>query len=283
MTTLFDLTYRVAVELGGLIEGIATGGSTTTLIDTAGLVGLDNDVFNGGALWIPKTTDGLAPQGQFKQITDFVASTSTVTLASAVTAVIGAGDTYAINKRRYPLAKIIQKVNQVLATVGKVPVEDTSTTTVENQREYTLPAAASLDLRQVWLETDTDNDLWMPLYNWDVVYTAGGAAEKVLIHHDFFDDNTLKFIYVAQHTQLRAQTDVLNEVIHPDRIVFKAAADLLTEFMDRTRQYYQRETRDSLLVRHERAMNGTPAPVLPKKNWYRDVWQTGERWYIEAR
>jgi hypothetical protein len=281
--TLFDLTYRVAVDLGGLQEGLATGGSTSTLVDTAGLVGLDNDLFNLGTLWIPKTTDSLAPQGQFKQITDFVASTKTVTIASVMTATIGSGDTYAINKKRYPLSKIIQKINQVLATAGKVPVEDITTTTVLDQREYTLPAAASLDLRQVWLETDPNRDLWMPLYNWEMVYTAGGTADKVLIHHNFIDSDVLKFIYVSPHAQLRAYGDVLNEVIHPDRIIFKAAADLMTEFMDRTRQYQYKETRNQLLIQHERAIASTPRPVLPKKNWYRDVWPVEERWYIEAR
>jgi hypothetical protein len=282
MTTLFDLTYRVAVLLGGVLTGTATGGAVGSLIDTAGLAGLDNDLYNGGTCWIVKSTDGLAPQGEYAIIADFVALTKTATFRANVTAAVQAGDTYALSKKRYPLHRIIQKVNEVMATAGKVPVEDSSTTTVANQRIYNLPAAASMDLRQVWLETDPDNDFWLPIYDWDVIYSAGGTVEQVMVNHDFIDGDTLKFIYITPHAALWTYSAVLNEVIHPDRIVFKAAADLMTEFMDRTKQYQYRETRDRLLVSHERAILSTPAPKLPKKAWYKNIWNTGEYWLAEV-
>jgi hypothetical protein len=71
--------------------GIADSGSVTTLIDSA-LTQAD-DYWNGAKLTIINTTDGAAPVGHIATVADFDDAANRLTFA-AMTAAIGAGDTY---------------------------------------------------------------------------------------------------------------------------------------------------------------------------------------------
>ena len=64
--TLFDLTYEAASEMGILQEGVCTGGSTETIVDSNYLTQAD-DYWNAGSVWITydAAATGLAPQGEF--------------------------------------------------------------------------------------------------------------------------------------------------------------------------------------------------------------------------
>jgi hypothetical protein len=72
---LFDLTYRVASEIGILQEGEATGGSTTTLVDTVNLTQAE-DYWNNGTVWFPYGATQATPQGEYAVVSNFVNSTS---------------------------------------------------------------------------------------------------------------------------------------------------------------------------------------------------------------
>ena len=82
--TLATATYRLARELGIVVEGVATGGSATTLIDTNDLTQAD-DYWNSASLWILRDAaeGGAAPEGQFAIVSDFTASSDTLTLRNA--------------------------------------------------------------------------------------------------------------------------------------------------------------------------------------------------------
>lgn len=76
------------------ISGIATGGTTTTLIDTSGDSHLtfDNDYFNGCEIEIIGGTNA----GERRRITDYDKTTKTITVASAFTAAIDSTSAYVI-------------------------------------------------------------------------------------------------------------------------------------------------------------------------------------------
>lgn len=225
MTTLFDLTYQTASLLGVVQESAATGGSTTTTVDTVERLEAD-DYWNKGTLWILKTTDGLAPQGEFARISDFVSTTHTLTHGT-LTAAPGAGDIYAVCKARFPLSLLKQKVNEALRKVGKIPVVDTSLTTASEQTEYTLPLAA-YDLREVWLQTvkDTNDRRWKKLHEWRIQKGASGV-ESLLLTGQYESGYLLKLVYAAPHATLFNASDVLDESISPERIVYDAAVGCL--------------------------------------------------------
>ena len=140
-SNLFDLSYQVSRELGQAFEGTATGGGTTTLIDTVWLSSYPNDYFNRGTVWILYDAGGAgaAPQGEYARVTDFDKASSTATIVT-VTA-IGAGDRYAIATEEYPLDIIIQNINRVLSELWIRVVDTTSIVLADGQTEYSLPTA----------------------------------------------------------------------------------------------------------------------------------------------
>lgn len=262
---LFDLTLRTAVELGIIRQGTATGGSTNTIIDTNLLATLDDDYYNQGTAWITDSTDDAAPKGEMDIVSGFVGSTGTATLQTGITAV-AAGDKFAMGAPRYKLFELIQQINNALYMDGYIAVYDITTLdTVAQQREYTLPAAASLDLRQVLIQTtqgDADRTIPRPLYNWEVREVAG-AADILVLNDDYDAGHGIWLVYAAQHAELQDADDELNDHIHPDRIVFEAAANAMRAYRDRTRLKHLEDSILKLEQKAELAKQRHPLPALP--------------------
>lgn len=268
MATLFDLTYQVAVLLGNVREGTVTGAGSGYFEDTVELASLDNDYLNLGTCWVTDTTDDGAPKGEYRVITDFNNANKRVTLRSALSASLAAGDTYAVANSRFPLSLLVQKVNAVIRHMGQVPVTDISITTVDDQREYTLPAAASLDLRRVYVQTNKDsgNYQWQPVLNWSVQISAAETAETLLLSYDLDGGYLLKLVYGSLHGEMRAYDDTLNEVVHPDRVIYQAAADCLGWYMAKTRLNDYKDVQQQLLAKAEEAKALWRLPPLPSRD-----------------
>lgn len=236
--TLSDLTYMVAREIGILKEGVATGGSTTTIIDTNER-SEENDYWNGGTAWILKDAGGAgaAPEKEFALITDHVSATGTLTVAT-FSAAVGAGDRYAVANDWVPKNIIISQINSALLDMGPVPTTDiTSITTADNQTEYTLPAAAGRDLRQVFIQTvddDSDDNRWAEIRGWKVKQAVPGTADTLILDRQYPTGYDLMLVYMATHGALSAATDALNEHVPVERVVIPAALQCLYHLAQRT-------------------------------------------------
>lgn len=265
--TLFDLVWKTLVELGVSRSGTATGGTTSTLIDTNGLKLVDNDYYNEGTVLILKTTDGGAPEKEFSVVSNFANQTSTVSLQDALSAVVGAGDTYGIANRRYPLYRVRQKINSILYLDGYIPGEDTSLLMVSGQTEYDLPVGASRDLRQVYLLSSNDDGdrKPIPVVNYRIQRTATGTQDKLILAYELPAGYYLWLRYAEQHAELRDADDELDPAIHPDRVVYPAAAELLREFRDRTRLRHLDSSISNMELKAETAKELHPLPALPPK------------------
>lgn len=236
--TLADLTYQLAIELGIVEEGVATGGSVSTIIDTN-----DRDeeehYWVGGTAWILKDAAGAgaAPEGEYSAVSGYSQSAQTVTLRDNATAAVASGDVYALAKKRFPLSILIQSVNRALRDLGTIPVTDTSLTTATQKTEYTLPIAANLDLRQVWLQTynDSDDNQWIELYNWEIERSATGSADKLIFDTQPDFPYTLKLIYMDNHPKMHDYDDKLSETVHWERIIYRAAAQAHNWYRQKTR------------------------------------------------
>ena len=221
---LFDATYRVAASLGIVTESVATGGSTTTLEDTVALT-QDDDYWNDGTVWILRDSleAGAAPEGEYAVVTDFASADDKATFA-AMTAAVASGDRYAIAKKRYPLHRLIGFVNEALTDMGTIQFTDTTSLDTEtNKSEYTLPVAASYDLREVWIETreDSDDNRWHKIDrgSWYIQKTASGTGDLLVLLPILPISKDLKLVYVGEHPRLDDYNDSIDESVHINRVV----------------------------------------------------------------
>lgn len=237
--TLFDLTYRTARELGVVREGTATGGSTSTVIDTNARTE-GEDYWVGGTVWILRDAGGAgaAPEGEHSPVSGFNSTTDTLTLRNALTAAAGAGDKYAVGKKRYPLDILTQNVNKALQDLKLIPITDTSLTTEDDKTEYTLPAVDFMDLRQVFIQTrndDSNDNSWAELHNWTIEKAATGTADTLLLASQPETGNKLKLVYLGYHPELHLASDKLAESVPVDRVIYTAASNCLNWYRGKTR------------------------------------------------
>jgi hypothetical protein len=268
--TLFDLVWKTVVELGTAKTGTATGGTTTTLIDTNALRLVESDYFNEGTLFILKDQggSGAAPEGEFSKVKDFAQTSKTITVYDAFTVAPASGDTYGVANRRFPLFLVSEKINNALYMDGYIPGEDTSITTVAGQTEYTMPVAASRDLRQVLVQTNDDSNMneWVPVVNFDIKKTATGTGDLLVLAYELEAGRTLWLRYAKQHDRLELASSELDTAIHPDRIVYAAAAELLRWYRDKTRLRHLGDSIEYLDAKAQRAKDLHPLPALPPRS-----------------
>jgi hypothetical protein len=273
MTTIADLTYRVARELGVVLENTADSGSTTTLVDAARSE--SDDYWIGGPLWILSTTDGAAPQGEMSDVSDFVSSTGTITVSPEFTVAPEDGDYYAIGKRRYPRSILIQKVNQAIKDLGQIEQTDTSVTTAAGQSEYSIPAAVAKDLRRVFEQLSTTSGDTQPKerFDWSIRRSATGTKDVLVFDAPLVGGRTLELRYYDEHAEIRDADSALDDDIPPEVIVYMATLGCLrwrkqrVGTMDQTLPDQMREVQDALDGMHGararlEAQEITPAPRL---------------------
>jgi hypothetical protein len=230
--TLFGLSYRLAAKLGVVIEGVATGGTTITLLDSNDRTE-ENDYWNGGTLWVLYDAGGAgaAPENEMEVVSDFANATGTITLRAVLTTAPAAGDKYAVAKPRFPLWVLIQKINEALEGLGEYPVTDKATlTTAAAQTEYELPVAANRNLLNVFIQTklnDTDDYRWVKVYGWSIERTAIGSSDLLILPDQPPTGRLLRLEYGDVHSRMRIATDKLSETVHMNRIISDASVRCL--------------------------------------------------------
>lgn len=232
--TLADLTYNVARELGIVrAEGLATSGSTTTLADTI-LLTQEADYWNKGTVWIIRDSAGLgaAPEGEYKQVLDFDATTDKLTFVSALTAAVASGDRYALAEPYVPIGVIESKINAALYNIPPIPEVDITSIAIEDDKtEYALPLAASRDLRRVSIQLNSEDDpndnLWSEVYNWEVQQSDTGAADTLILPYQYTADLRVRLEYLMQHPELQTYDAKLSESVPVEMVVFPAVLECL--------------------------------------------------------
>ena len=217
--TLFDIVLGTLDELGQVIYGTATGGSTTTLIDTD-FDEEDDDVYNKGTAFITYDLAGAggAPENEFAEVTDYENSTGTLTTVWTVAPV--SGDHYALAMPDWTLDEIIGLVNRALVRMGPVPQEDTSLTTAASTTEYTLPAAVRGGLRRVYMDLYTAGVDSRPQQLTDWVPPTGTILR---FRTQPASGNTLTLVYMAPHAAMNVATDTLSNYVPLRRIIAETA------------------------------------------------------------
>lgn len=262
MTTLASVTLDVARELPGwaVVEGEATGGSTTTLVDTnyPWLVDGTNppadDYYNGGTIWFMSGSN----INLSAIITDWTKSSKTFTFGTLANAIV-AGVAYAAAPKDWPLFILRQRVNLALARIGNVDQRNSTLTTVTNQQSYTLPVGVS-NVRRVEVARSTSAPYgFMVHHQWREI---GGAVEFFEGFQPQTTGHTMRLTYAAPLARLDDDDDTIPDLIHPELIKWwgvyealrwkigridaseKAKVQALNEAMIRAEQEAARRMRD---------------------------------------
>lgn len=227
----FDAMLALARLVGQTADCVAQAGSgATTLIDavllgtTLDKVGRTDDEYNGGTAFITYDAAGAsaAPENETARITDYAATTGTLTLATSdLSAAAATGDHFTITSIRRDI--LFRAVNNALMSLGDVPFEDdTSLDTVAGTLAYTIPAAAKHDLREVYIAESTSSpyywkawNYWHQLYNkstYDLEFTVMPAASR-----------DIRLVYMAPHGMLENDSDAINNCVPQPLLVWQAA------------------------------------------------------------
>lgn len=177
--TFGEIRREVGTNCGLVIVGSATSTTdTTSLIDTANLWGAD-DAHNQKQVRIYETTDGNAPQGENRIVSDYAGSTHDATTA-AFTAAITSGDKYEMWETPIHVADINSIINQVIMKyTSRCPQikDDRTLFTMPGEYRYTIPSGFvslyELSYAQYVGESKT-------IDNCDEVWTAGTNATITL-------------------------------------------------------------------------------------------------------
>lgn len=221
---LSQLLQAAQRRLGNLEETIATGGSTSTAIDTKLTDKYADDDLIDGTLFVTYDAGGssAAPENELALITGYTAATNTISCGtSAFTVAVAAGDRIGIARPIYPLYTMISLANDALTGLGDISLVDISTTTVSDKAEYDWSVAWKrkppfrIDIQTRTDAPTLDND-WAEIFGWYVVPATANTAGKIIFPNSLDASKLLRIWYVDKHPTLTAYNSYLSETIQPE-------------------------------------------------------------------
>ena len=209
MTTLADITLATARICAEVVDGVATGGSATTLVDNA--VTFPNLFWNNGTIWLRSGNN----IGKSAIITSYTSATWTY-LFPTLTLLCAAADLYSVSGAAYPRATLVAAINQALLEMGQVTMEDlTSLTGVSATLEYSVPAGKN-NITRVTVGVSPN---FFINQHWDEINGKLRFAQN-------YQPNTgdeIHIYYAGPHPNLTADADVVNALLPLERLEWLAA------------------------------------------------------------
>ena len=209
MATLFDALLHTARALEALHESVATGGSTTTIIDNrlSALGWVADDFDQGTAFWIRDANGSAGSQSRI--VSDFnLTGSGTIAVESAFSATIETADNYGVMTRRYTRGLLVSKINEALQELGEI--ESFTDIVSTGALEYALAATFKRIARIIAGNTTTTPQAWtrIPTYQ--------HAEGRLLFKTAPASGNTIRIYYYANHAAVYADADAINPDINID-------------------------------------------------------------------
>lgn len=214
MTTVADITLKVAEQVTDVLYGVATAGTTTSLTDTNNLT-QNNQYWDRGTLWIRTGSHA----GKALTVTGFIGSK--LSFASLGVTPIAAGDEYAVIRAYYPWLQLVSAARQALEATH-VLGEDASLIGDGETLNFILPNGV-YDVRRVEFERPSDAG-WQPVsHHWREV----NGELKFDYGYAPVDSDIIHIFYKDQHPTLTAYSTTISNEIDLEWLKYKAAANLL--------------------------------------------------------
>lgn len=221
---LLEKVYRAMHS--DIVDGVATGGSATTIVDSSLSGRYAAQKFKNWVAFISRTTDGNSPQSKYAIATAYTTD-GTVTFPT-MTDAVQAGDEYALCKQDVPLFTLVKLCNDALRGLGHIPLIDISLTVDDTTTRYTLPLA--LKGRRpsvVYFREPTTFELVIAP-NWYIEPAASGTQVKLVFRRKLslagYDAWTIVIHYEGDHEPLTAYNSPVNEMLH-DELVLAACLE----------------------------------------------------------
>jgi len=218
VSTLLQRAYR---ELGQLNISVATGGSTTTVVDTKLTdTGGEDDAWKDGILIVTRDAAGAsaAPEGEFNRISAYVDSSGTFTVDTAFTAAVASGDRYAYSSPLFPFYQMIEFINDGLTDLGDIALVDTTTLdSASSQTEYANSVAwksrppTRIDIQGQ--TGDANDNRWQMITNWEIVPAAPGSTGLIVFKEQLQASRDLRIWYTDKHPRVQDFDDAISETI----------------------------------------------------------------------
>lgn len=242
------------MQLGKLLEEVyiacglqvlrrkATGGTTTTVVDSAYTNKRGDNYYAQGAngghiLFLSETTDGLAPQGQFGEISAFVNSGGPTFTVPTMTAVAGSGDIYAVMKPVIQLYEMIARINEGLRRLGEQDRSNTTLTGLADTLAYTLPAGINAtNIKKIEIGSDDPDYPWRDAPGFSIQPIAAGTGDQLIFTKQPPYDSTtpanctIKITYHGPHPALSIYSDYVEKSI-ADELAISVCAESAWEYL----------------------------------------------------
>jgi hypothetical protein len=212
--TLFDATLGLARLLGNVYESTTTSAGTSQSAIDSTFTQAD-DYWNGGTIWFKNGSFA----GKYRVITDFIASADTF-FFSALSGSTMPGTGIAVMRGDWPVDKLVAFINQGIADIGLLPQVNESLTTTANQERYTLPGGV-YNVKKVAISVPSSSPVvYAPHWDWEEL-----SGKLCFAPGTFPQDDgcTIRINYIARPAILSADSDTINDLIHPERLLWAAA------------------------------------------------------------
>jgi hypothetical protein len=210
MTTLAQAMLEAARFVGIVHEGTATGGSTTTLVDTA--LSFGSGYFNGGTLWVLSGDNA----GVCTPVVSQHAN-GTITISTQASA-CDSGNRYALATDKFTKAMLQQAVNYVLR---RLDVTDIDTAHSASDGVATLSGISNV--RRVYT---VDGDSKIRNFHWKEI-------DGKIVFDDSSLAETLEIWYVKSHGELSSDSGEIADDVHLDCLIASAAVYLWRNYLQK--------------------------------------------------
>jgi len=216
---LWNLLQKLYDAVGHSIYSIATGGSTTTVVDSRRADSGDQTASFKGAAILIASAGAAAPEGEYGEIIEFDNQTGTFTLMSALGGTVAAGDRYGVLHARFPLHTMIEVINTGLQNLGYLWLVDDSTLVIaENTTEYTAPVLWKKGMIQEIERSRNDvvnNYMWTPVHKWRFIPSTAGATAKIEFGEQLEVGTKLRVWFWDTHPRVELFSSSIYEGIAP--------------------------------------------------------------------
>lgn len=248
MTTLAEITLKVAREITEVLYGTATAGAATSITDTNNLT-QQNQYWDKGTVWILSSTHS----GKTAVISGY--SLNKITFATFTTTV--GTCRYAVARALFPYHILIQAVNNALDEI-RVLDEDATLTGDGDTLEFSLPAGvANVERIEIGEYGYTPVKLY-ETHHW----REKGGKIKFDYGYPPGDGDTLHLWYRTYHDELTTYSDTIHEDVNEEWLKWKACEHALywgIKTYEAAKEYRLEELMNKALEKQKGLL---PAPII---------------------